>query len=391
VILWIRGKAWINSSIDEVCIQFDRFIKGIKKECKPDIEFKENQLIMPSSIDMHVHVRGAKLSYKETVGTATSEALYGGIGLVVDMPNTLPPVNTYQRVVERLREFEYQSRSDFAIYSGVTKEVESVDTLPIAGYKIYPEDLEKEETKEVLKKSKKLKVLHPEIPLALKVPRKLRQLWMEIGSLNYVYGNVHITHITNYETVKLAKEMGFTTDITPHHLLVDGEKDCLSKVNPPIRDHVTRLGLWRALFEVDTIVSDHAPHTKNEKNMEYELCPPGIAAMSFSTPFIYSLAFKGIITFDRAVLLLSKNPARILGVPYGEIKVGNVANFTIISRNPWRYTTKFSKVTETPLDYYKLEAKVDFTIVQGKLAYDGENVYPIRGMNPYDTSSQYKL
>lgn len=388
--MWIRGNAWINNKIEEVCVQFDRFIKNIKKECKPDLDFKGGQLILPASIDMHVHVRGAQLGYKETVVTATSEAVYGGIGLIVDMPNTLPFVNTYQRVLERLREFELYSRSDFGIYSGVTKEVEKIDKLPIAGYKIYPEDLEKEETKEVLK-SRKLKVLHPEIPLALRVPRKLREVWMEIASLNYVYGNVHITHITNYELVKLAKQMNFTTDITPHHLLVDGEKDCLTKVNPPIRNYVTRLRLWRALFEVDTIVSDHAPHTKFEKNMEYEICPPGIAAVSFTTPFVYSLVFKGIINLERAVDLLSKNPAKILGVPYGEIKIGNVANFTVISKTEWRYKTKFSKVSETPLDLLKLEAKVDFTIIQGKPAYDGENVFPIKGVNAFDTSSKYKL
>lgn len=389
MILWIRGKAWVNNNIEEVCIQIDRFIKNIKKECKPDIQFESHQIIFPASIDMHVHVRGAQLSYKETVATATSEAVYGGVGLIVDMPNTVPPVNTYQRVIERIREFENYSRSDFGIYSGVSKEIEKVDSLPIAGYKIYPEDLEKEETKEVLMKSKKLKVLHPEIPLALRVPRKLRELWMEVASLYLVYGNVHITHITNYETLKLAKELGFTTDITPHHLLVNGERDCLSKVNPPIREYIIRLQLLRALYEADTIVSDHAPHTREEKNLEYELCPPGIAAVSFTTPFIYSLAFKDLISLERAVNLLSKNPAKILNIPYGEIKIGNVANFTVISKKQWKYKTKFSKVTETPLDYYPLEVKVDFTIIQGKPAFDGENVLPIRGVNPFDKTGKY--
>ncbi|BFH74505.1 dihydroorotase [Sulfurisphaera javensis] len=387
--MWIRGKAWVNNNIEEVCIQIDRFIKNIKKECKPDIQFESHQIIFPASIDMHVHVRGAQLSYKETVATATSEAVYGGVGLIVDMPNTVPPVNTYQRVIERIREFENYSRSDFGIYSGVSKEIEKVDSLPIAGYKIYPEDLEKEETKEVLMKSKKLKVLHPEIPLALRVPRKLRELWMEVASLYLVYGNVHITHITNYETLKLAKELGFTTDITPHHLLVNGERDCLSKVNPPIREYIIRLQLLRALYEADTIVSDHAPHTREEKNLEYELCPPGIAAVSFTTPFIYSLAFKDLISLERAVNLLSKNPAKILNIPYGEIKIGNVANFTVISKKQWKYKTKFSKVTETPLDYYPLEVKVDFTIIQGKPAFDGENVLPIRGVNPFDKTGKY--
>jgi len=243
----------------------------------------------------------------------------------------------------------------------------------------------------LLEKSKKLKVLHPEIPLALKVPRKLRNIWMEIAALHYVQGNVHVTHITNYETVKIAKELGFSTDITPHHLLVNGERDCITKVNPPIRDYLTRLGLWKALFEVDTVVSDHAPHSKEEKNLNYDLCPPGIAAVSFTTPFIYSLVFKDLLNIERAVNLLSKNPAKILNIPYGEIRIGYVANFTIISKNDWKYRTKFSKVTETPLDNFPLEAKVEFTIVQGKIAFDGKNVLPIRGVNAFDKSSRYPV
>jgi len=384
--LWIKGKAFLENRVEECCIEFDRKIKQIKKDCKPDISFNSNTLILPGSIDMHVHVRGMLLSYKENVITATSEAVYGGVTTIVDMPNTLPYINTHEKVISRLREFENYSRTDYGIYSGVTDD-KRVDKDPIAGYKIFPEDLEKPELENVLS-SEKLKIIHPEIPISNKSFRKLREMWQEIASLYFVKGKIHVTHATNYNTIEFAKKLGFTVDFTPHHLLVDGEKDCLSKVNPPIRDKTERNKLIRALFEADTIVSDHAPHTSTEKSMPYEICPPGIAAVSFTTPFVYTMFKKGIISLKRAVELVAKNPAKILGINLGEIKENRIANFTIIQFEHWRYQTNFSKVTQTPLDEFPMEANILTTIVEGKIAYDGGEVYPIRGVNVFDKSKE---
>ncbi len=368
----------------EGCVEFDRKVKSIKKECRPDLYFP-NSIVLPGSIDMHVHVRGMQLSYKETVTTATSEAAYGGVTLVVDMPNTQPYINTHERVVERIREFENYSRTDFGIYSGVTSDAR-VDNDPIAGYKVFPEDLEKEELQWVLSSSK-LKVLHPELPMSNKVLRESRLMWQEIASLYFVRGRVHVTHATNLETVRIAKSMGFTVDVTPHHLLLE-EKDCLTKVNPPLRDKTERNKLLRALFEADAVASDHAPHSAKEKGMPFELCPPGIAGVSFVTPFLYTLVKRGVLPLERAVDLVSKNQAKILGVRAGEIKEGYAANFTVISFETWRYSTRFSKVVETPFDGHQLDARVVATIVEGKVAYDGETVYPIRGMNLFDKAEK---
>jgi len=382
--LWIRGKAYLGNEIKEVCINFDRRIKEIKSICKPDISLPQGTLILPGAIDIHTHIRGLKLAYKEDVISGTSEASYGGITLIGDMPNTLPYINTPQTLSEKLKEFEYYSRVDYVIYSGVTKEFKEMEKMPIAGYKIFPEDLDKEETYQILE-SQKLKILHPEVPLALRGNRKLRlNTWYEIGALLYIagYKRIHITHATNISTVKLARKLGFTVDLTPHHLLVNGEINCITKVNPPIRGINERLWLLQAINEVDTIVSDHAPHANFEKAYPYEICPSAIAAISFTVPFIFTLVKKSIISIDRAVDLVSRNPAKILNVPYGEIKENYYANFTIIEYKHWRYSTKYSKVISTPLDGYPLEASIYMTIVQGKVSnYEGE-VFPVKGINP---------
>lgn len=384
--MWIKGKIFYKDELVEGCIHFDRRIKEIRKDCKPDLQFPSSAIIFPGSIDMHVHTRGLELLYKETVITATSEAVYGGVTTLFDMPNTKPYLNTVENITKKLKEFENYSRTDYGVYAGVPKD-EKVDNMPIVGYKVFPEDLEREELNNVFK-STKLKVLHSELPLSIKQFRNLRQLWQELAAIYLVKGRFHITHCTSLETIMLAKRLGFTTDFTPHHLLVDGERNCLTKVNPPIRDAITRRKLINAIFEADAIASDHAPHTSQEKSEPYELCPPGIAAISFTTSFIYSLAKREILSLKRAVELLAKNPARILGLSnYGEIKEGFVANFTVIDFSKgWRYHTRYSKVVHTPLDYYSLDVSVHSTIVEGKVAYDGEEVYPVRGVNAVENS-----
>jgi dihydroorotase (EC 3.5.2.3) len=90
----------------------------------------------------------------------------------------------------------------------------------------------------------------------------------------------------------------------------------------------------------------------------------------------------------RAVELISTNPSRILGIPAGEIAVGNLANFVIIRRERWRYSTTFSKMTHTPLDGFPLDATVYATIVEGKVAYQDGNVFPVRGSNVFDKSGR---
>ncbi|MEM3230541.1 MAG: dihydroorotase [Metallosphaera sp.] len=382
--MWIKGKLFLGEIV-EGCVGFDRRIRETRRECKPDLKLPEDSLIFPAGVDMHVHLRGLQLSYKETVASATSEAVYGGIGVVVDMPNTSPVINSEETIKLRLAELANHSRCDYGIYSGVTKE--NVDKMPIAGYKVLPEDLEREEVERVFS-SPKLKVLHPEIPMSLRPGRGNRRLWQEIASLFLIRGKFHITHVSNLETLRIARSLGYTTDLTMHHLLVDGERNCLSKVNPPIRDITERRKLLSALFEADAVASDHAPHSSWEKGLPFEICPPGIPAMSFTLPFIYTLAFRGVLPISRAVELTATGPSKILGIKAGEIREGYLANFVILRKDRWRYSTRYSKAIHTPLDGFALDATVYGTIVEGKVAYLEGHSYPVRGSNVFDETGR---
>jgi dihydroorotase (EC 3.5.2.3) len=388
--MWYRAKFLYKGEITEGCINAFGTIVEIRKECRPDLDLSNEGLLLPASIDMHVHLRDWEQAYKETVVTGTSEAVYGGVGTVIEMPNTVPPVRNYDTAVSRLTHLDRYARTDFSLFAGVPKdrnEAERMASLPIAGFKVFPEDLE---SFHVVASSEKLKVLHPEVSMSNSSFRNMRAYWMELASLYLVHGRVHVTHSTSLDTIRLAKSLGFTADFTMHHLLVEGERDCLSKVNPPIRDAVQRRKLLMAFYEADLVASDHAPHAKEEKAMPYELCPPGIAGVSFTTPFVFSLVFKDVLSLDRALDLLVRNPAKVLGVMYGEIEEGYPSNFVVIARESWRYSTRFSKVTQTPFDLYPLEARVKYTIVRGKVVYDGEDVYPVKGLNPFARAVRVK-
>ncbi|MGC9105923.1 MAG: dihydroorotase [Thermoprotei archaeon] len=386
--MWYRAKFLYKGEIVEGCVNAFNTVVEVRKECRPDVDLSNEGLMLPASIDLHVHLRDWEQAYKETVITGTSEAVYGGVGMIVDMPNTIPPLKTYDAVVSRLTHLDRYARTDFSVFAGVPEtkeEAQKISRLPIPGFKVFPEDLEKLDR---LEGTDRLKVIHPEVPLAVSSFRNLRSYWMELAAVLYMSGRTHVTHSTGLETIRLAKSLGFTADFTLHHFLVQGERDCLTKVNPPIRDATTRSQLLLAFYEADLIASDHAPHSAWEKRLPYELCPPGIAGVSFTTPFVYSLVFKGVLDMGRALDLLVRNPARVLGIKAGEIDVGYPANFVVIAREDWRYSTKFSKVTQTPFDLYPLEAKVKYTIVRGKVVYDGEAVYPVKGLNPYAIPKQ---
>ncbi len=397
----IRGKVLLPSGdIEELCISYTSTILKVSKTCGEAEEMPRKTLIVPGGIDIHTHVRGAQLSYKETIETASAEAAYGGVTAFFDMPNTVPKIDSPSRVDDRLREFEGRSLIDYGIYSGVPRSVEHVDDIegkPVAGFKIYPEDLE-EENMDVIQRvyrSSRLKVLHSESPKALAVQRSIRvaSTWMELAPLYMARGRIHVTHVTSYTAILRALNQGFTTDVTPHHLLLDTESGCMDKVNPPFRGPIERSLLWKALDKVSCIASDHAPHTLKEKMQPYDYCPPGIATVSFTLPFIYTLAYRGIISFRRALELVSLNPARILGLDgVGVLKPGYRANITIIKFDEWRYMTRFSKTVHTPLNGFRLSAVVHRTIVGGETVFSESDIhegYP--GVNILDRASRQKI
>ncbi len=303
-------------------------------------------IALPGVIDMHVHLRGLELSYKEDEASGTLAALSGCITAVVDMPNTKPPLKTVEALREKLESLRLNAYVDYSVYAGIPEDEITVSKLaehPIAGFKVYPEDLMVSKrvfcsVLKILESKGKLLIVHAEHPDMLTVDfgfdrgsyrgcvaetlavDEIKRLLIECGWKP----RVHITHASCPSTIVKAKSYGFTVDVTPHHLLFDESsfrhltsRWCESKVNPPLRGVIERNLLWRLLLEgyIDAIASDHAPHASYEKLwLHPSHCSPGFPGLE-DWVGVLARIFESLGLLGMFTELTSLNPSRILGLP----------------------------------------------------------------------------
>ncbi len=298
--------------------------------------------IVPAAIDMHVHLRGLALSYKSTVLSGTAAAAAGGVSIIADMPNTVPEINSVETVRVRLEELRQEAIVDYTFYVGVPddgREAYDLAKLPIAGFKVFPEDYDKETLCEVLHAASlygKLIVVHAEHPYLVKIEtgwdRNVhRSCMVELAAVRDIRERaieckaapkIHITHVSCSDTVRLARRYGFTIDTTPNHIMqalalmrVEIVEPCMVKVNPPLKGLIESSRLLNMLIEgfIDAIASDHAPHAVWEKTTHPTLCPPGITSLSNWAPWILTLS----LTVDIPQLYVERaveGPAKLLGL-----------------------------------------------------------------------------
>lgn len=196
---------------------------------------------------------------------------------------------------------------------------------------------------------------------------------------------VHICHVSTYsgvEIIRNAKRRGVkvTAETCPHYFTLTDDIitgfDTFTKVNPPVREEKDRLAIIEGLKDgtLDCIVTDHAPHSKKDKEVEYNLAAFGMSGIETSFPLSYTYLVKsGILTLNRLMRLMSANPAQVLGLDGGEIKVGGVADLTIVDLNE-KYVIDgnkfYSKGKNTPFNGWEVYGKVLCTIVDGEIKYD---------------------
>ncbi|MCE4602126.1 MAG: dihydroorotase [Desulfurococcales archaeon] len=307
-------------------------------------------LVAPGFIDIHVHLRGLEQSYKETEETGGWAAARAGITLIVDMPNTVPRASTPDIVALKLADLS-KAPVDHSLFAGIpeSQDLEGVSRLPIAGYKIYPNDLLELRTSKVLREWRGLVVLHPELPESEMIIEEkvwsrgiLRGCWMEAVSLEVVasvgpVSRIHVTHASCPATIVLAKKLGYSVDVAPHHLLYDYRDGdgCMYKVNPPIRGSGEKASLQQMLLNgvIDAVASDHAPHALWEKS-DPLYCSPGIPWLEVWPWIIHRLVSARALSLGEFHRLVSRGPARILGLKdYGSLHPGARANLVVYNPN----------------------------------------------------------
>lgn len=324
-----------------------------------DVEIQcRGLLCLPAATDMHVHMRGGLQSSKEDWRTGTQSAIAGGVSMVVDQPNTIPPLFSREQYTNRLQEAENDALCSFAINGGVSPDS---DPTPLwnagamafgeifAAPSSYGDALTPEELRHALRRIHSLgapatihceKVL-PGSPDTLADHDHLRPSEGESEAFQQIRSAIpkgmkpHICHISSSQSLLVAPG---SKEVTPHHLFLSIEQfepeDTFGRVNPPLRPESERKTLFSSWDSIDLIASDHAPHTRKEKEVPFADAPSGIPGVETMLPLLMNEVIKGTFSLQSVIEKTATAPCRVLGIRPSGFREGERADFALYAMHP---------------------------------------------------------
>lgn len=340
-------------------------------------------LCIPAAVDMHTHLRGGQAqAAKEDWTTGTTSALFGGVTVVVDQPNTLPPLTTPEAFKARVAEATEHARCRYAVNAGV---VPGAD-LPalwqagamafgeiFAGPSSYGAAVPLEVLGQAFLTLRDLgarATIHAEDPLPgmpedLADHDRLRPASAEaaavtaVGRLVPPGRRVHFCHMSSAAAVDAAAGTG-TVEVTPHHLFLSWEqfeaRDTHARMNPPLRSEKERKKLWSRWDAIEVVASDHAPHTSAEKAVPFAEAPSGVPGVETMLPLLMAEVVAGRLTLVSVIEKTAVNPARILGIAPAGFGPGERADFALYPKK------------STSIDPDALHTKCTWTPFEGMAA-----------------------
>ncbi|MCL6557776.1 MAG: dihydroorotase [Firmicutes bacterium] len=337
----------------------------------------EGCLVVPGLIDMHVHLREPGFEHKETIASGTRAAVRGGFTAVCAMPNTRPVCDN-AAVVKFVREKALDAA--FArVYpiGALTKNSRGEELAPFAEMKDAGAVAFSDDGRWVKNSSLMRRAMEYARMLGLPVISHCEDTSlsgngvMNEGYTSTVLGlrgipaaaeeiavardiilaeltgcRLHIAHVSTAGTVRLIREakargVRVTAEAAPHHFTLTDEAvtgyNTNAKVNPPLRTAADVAAVKEGLADgtIDVIATDHAPHTREEKECEFETAPFGISGLETAVGLVFTeLVNQGVLTIPQAIAKMTVNPASILGIDCGILQEGSIADITII--NPER-------------------------------------------------------
>ncbi len=364
------------------------------------------KIVAPGFIDMHVHLREPGFEHKETIESGCTSAAMGGFTAVCCMPNTNPAIDdeSVVRYVHEKGKAVCGGIVDVFPIGAATKGRQGAELAPMAelaqaGAVGFSDDGAPIASAEIMRRALEYSsmygvpvIQHAEEPTMtqggcmnegvistrlgmLGIPPIAEELMVarDIILLGYVLkARYHVAHISTkgaLDQVRNAKSAGMniTCEVTPHHftLLEDAVVgfDTNTKMNPPLRTKKDLDAMIRGLKDgtIDVIATDHAPHTIDEKDVEYTQAPFGIVGLETSIGLsMTELLHKGVLTLTDVIQKLSTNPRRILSLPTIKFAEGEPANITLLDPDAeWVVdTTKLhSKSKNSPFNGYRLKGK----------------------------------
>ena len=409
-----NGSCYIDGKLTkaDIALSGNKILKIGKIELNSSKVFDaSDKVVLPGIIDTQTHFREPGSTDVEDLESGSRAAVLGGITSLFEMPNTNPPTSNLLEFDRKLQLAKNRMHSNYAFYFGATPE--NIDQLSklknvegCCGVKLFAgsstgkllvdkeADIEKvisnsdrivsihSEDEEILKMRVKFKKKgdvnsHPEwrnVECAMSSTRRVVKIAERYNK------KIHVLHVTTKEEVDFLAmhKKNVTFEITPQHLTLYAP-DCYDKLgayaqmNPPIRtkEHYDRL--WVAIKNnvVDILGSDHAPHSKENKDKEYPDTPSGMPGVQTIFPIMLDHVNKEKLSLEQLIKLMCENPCKIFGIKdKGFIKEGFDADLTIVDMNKEQIIKNemmASKCGWTPFHNYKVTGFPIGTIVNGNL------------------------
>lgn len=378
----------------------------------------EGKYLVPGLFDMHVHLREPGREDKETVVTGCNSAANGGFTGIASMPNTDPACDSAE-VVQLIKDKSADHLVEVFPVAAATLNRKGESLSPMAelyeaGAVGFSDDGTAIKTAGMLKRCLEYSQMYntpiiehcedeslaggamnegitstflglPPIPSVAEDLIVARDIMMA----EYCGGRVHIAHISTKNSVELvrrakAKNIAVTAEVAPHHFTLTEEAvktyDTNTKMNPPLRAKDDLDAILAGLKDgtIDCIASDHAPHTIEEKEVEFEYAPNGIIGLETQVGLAISeLLSKGVITFEQLVEKMAVNPRKVLNIPVPVIAEGEKANFSIIDTEIiWTVDIKSfkSKAINSPFDKRLMKGKALGVMNKGKFYFEGKYI-----------------
>ena len=372
--------------------------------------------VIPGIIDMHVHLREPGFEGKEGIASGSLAAVAGGVTQVCCMPNTDPVCDNavvVSYIINRAKEVDLcKVRPIGAITRGEQGEsLADIGKMAKAGAVALSDDGRSVMNSNVMRLAMEyasdfgLKCLcHCEDKTLVDggvvnegynstlcgLKGQLRAVEDIMISRDICLARsldlpVHICHVSTYsgvDIIRAAKASGVkvTAETCPHYFILTDDIitgfDTFTKVSPPVREERDRLAVIEGLKDgtIDCIVTDHAPHSRKDKEVEYNLAAFGMSGIetSFALSYTY-LVESGALTLPELMRRMSYNPAKVLGLEGGEIREGAVADLAVVDlEESYEIDGEkfFSKGKNTPFNGYKVRGRVLMTLVDGKVKFD---------------------
>lgn len=371
------------------------------------------RVVMPGFVDMHVHLREPGREDKETIATGCQAAIHGGFTSIACMPNTTPVADN-EAVVEAVLYKAYKANlADVYPIACITKgqkgeELTEMLLLHQAGAVAFSDDGRTVQNSGVLRRamdySKALDgllishcedenllgsgvvnegIVSTDLGLA-GIPNEVEDLIIarDLMLAKLTGCRLHIAHVSTAGGVALiakakAEGVRVTAEATPHHLCLTEEAvrgyDTNTKVNPPLRTEADRAALFAGLKAgiIDCVSTDHAPHTIQEKEVEYMYAANGISGLETAVPLIWTdFVTTGQLTLEELALKMSKRPAEILGIAKGTLEPGRMADIVIINPEQEKMVDPaqfYSKGKNTPFVGRMLKGWPEMVIKGGRI------------------------